>query len=118
MHHVVEGNVSSENVHFERLWSRYTINPSQQTVKQIEFVQEVVLPKVSMLIASVMKINNEFFPGKRPLLKKINGVIKQLNGFITIFVVITNNITPINESRYKLINSSIHQKKFSFYSKY
>ena len=55
----VEEYVSSENIHFGIVccrWSRrYTINSSQQIVKQIKFIQEVVLPKASNLNASVMK---------------------------------------------------------------
>ena len=56
---VVEEHISSENIHFGIVccrWSRrYTISSSQRAVKQIEFIQEVVLPKVSNLNASVMK---------------------------------------------------------------
>ena len=44
----VEEYVSSENIHFG-------IVCSQQIVKQIKFIQEVVLPKASNLNASVMK---------------------------------------------------------------
>ena len=78
---VVEEHVSSENMHFGIVcccWSsRYTFNSSQQTVKHIKFIQEVVLPKVSDLNASVMKNqNNDFFSRKRKAF-----VYKNKNGF-------------------------------------
>ena len=48
-------------------WSRYAIKFSQETVKQIEFIQEIVLPKTSKMNISVMKKKtNKLFPEKRP----------------------------------------------------
>ena len=42
-----------------------------------------------------------FFLVKRPLPGKIkNGFIKHSRGFINVFVVITNNITPIDLASY------------------
>ena len=56
---VTEKQFSSESIHFYIVycwwWGRYTINSSEQTVKQTEFIQEIVLPKVSKLNVSVMK---------------------------------------------------------------
>ena len=79
---VADEHVSSENMHFGivccRWSSRYTLNSSQQTVKYIEFIQEVVLPKVSDLNASAMKNKkkNDFFSRKRKTF-----VYKNKNGF-------------------------------------
>ena len=55
---VVEEHVSSENIYSYVVVddeARYTINSSQQTVEQIEVIQEVVLPEASKLNDSVMK---------------------------------------------------------------
>ena len=73
---VVEEHISSENIHFDiaccRLGIRYAINSPLQTVKQIEFLQEVALAKVSKLncLCNERKYNN-FFLGKKALLRKI-----------------------------------------------
>ena len=68
----VEEHVSSENIHFDIVfcwwWSRYSIKSSQQTVKQIEFIQEVILPKVSKRDVSVMKKTSNLFQEKDPYL--------------------------------------------------
>ena len=45
-----------------------------------------------------MKKSNEFVPEKRPLQKNKNRFIKQSNIFMTAFVVVENNITPIDGS--------------------
>ena len=45
---------------------KYTINSFQQTVKQVEFIQEATSQKVSKLNVSEMKKSN-----KLPLLRKI-----------------------------------------------
>ena len=55
---VVEEHVSSEKIYSDVVVddeARYTINSSQQTVEQIEVIQEVVLPEASKLNDSVMK---------------------------------------------------------------
>ena len=70
-------------------WSRYAIKFSQETVKQIEFIQEIVLPKTSKMNISVMKKKQtNYFQKKDPK----NGFIKESKRFITVIVV----ATPIN----------------------
>ena len=46
-------------------WSRYAIKFSQETVKQIEFIQEIVLPKTSKTNISVMKKNKQIISRKK-----------------------------------------------------
>ena len=123
---VAEEHVSSENMHFGivccRWSSRYTLNSSQQTVKYIEFIQEVVLPKVSDLNASAMKNKKKtisFQEKERRLFIKIkmdlrNSEIK----FITIFVVVTSIITSVDRPCYKIIDSSLQKETSLSYSKY
>ena len=48
-------------------WSRYAIKFSQETVKQIEFIQEIVLPKTSKMNISVMKKNKQIISRKKTL---------------------------------------------------
>ena len=63
--------------------------------------------------------SNEFFPEKEdPIWKNKTGLINQSNGFITVFMAITNNITQNDGSCYKLIDSLIRQEIFSSYWKY
>ena len=47
--------MSHQKIYIFLLKMKYTINSSQQTVKQVEFIQEATSQKVSKLNVSVMK---------------------------------------------------------------
>ena len=63
--------------------------------------------------------NQQFFCREEtPTQENENRFIKQSNGFIIAFFVVTNNITGSDGLCYKLINSSIQQEFFLSQSKY
>ena len=77
-----------------------TIIYYQQTVKQIEFIQEAALPKTSKVSISI--INKKTFSRKGSYTNK-NGFIQYSNAFITVFLfppnknLIAQNFSHANE---------------------
>ena len=65
------------------------------TGSHIEFILEEVLLKVDKWNVSVMKKKQIFSSKKTLTLKNKTGFIRQTNGFIIVFVVVTDNIIPV-----------------------
>ena len=111
----IEEYLSTENFHSDIVVDDegYIINSPQQTVEQIEVIQEVVLPEVSKSNHSVIKKGNEtqfsFLQMKESKKRKM-GLSKGKMDSSLFLLLPPNDMTPIDVSCYKLIDSSVLQK--------
>ena len=64
-----------------------------KTTKQTEFVQKVVLPKVSKLNVSLMRNTMNFFPGKIQLLRKIKMYLSNSQMDSPLFLLLSQTIS-------------------------
>ena len=97
------------------------MNPSQKRSKILKLFKKQNYPEVSKINNSVMKKKltslNSVFSQKRDFRKTKTDLSSSKMESLLFLLLSTNNITPIDESCYKIFDTSILQETFSSVSK-